>query len=339
MPFSFSIPKPIDAHVHLRDGEILKKVAPLTARQFSYAVVMPNLNPPITTSKQALGYKKTITAAAKNKNFTPLVTLYMTDNTKKSEIRIAKEEGIIGIKLYPANATTNSESGVTNIRKVYPVLEEMQKYSLPLLIHGEVTDSDVDVFDREAAFIERYLKDITKNFPSLRIVLEHLTTKQAVDFVKSADNVFATITAHHLLFNRNEIFRGGIRPHYYCLPVLKREEHRKALVKAATSGNKKFFAGTDSAPHLKNKKESSCGCAGCFTANHAVELYVSVFDKKEFPVKAFTDFMYTNALNFYELAPVKSRITLKKVKQKTPSIISGIVPLLANEEIGWKVSI
>jgi len=338
MTFEFTLPKPIDAHVHLRDGAILQQVAPFTARQFSYAIVMPNLNPPVLTTVDALAYQKRVLSAAKSPDFAPLMTLYMTDSTPLSEVKKAKDAGIIGIKLYPENATTNSEFGVTEIKKTYPLLAEMEKHGMPILIHGEVTDANIDIFDREAVFIETILTDIIKKFPALKISLEHLTTKQAVDFILEQKNTFASITAHHLLYNRNEIFKGGIRPHWYCLPVLKREEHRKALVKAATSGSKKFYAGTDSAPHIRANKESSCGCAGCFTAPNAVELYATAFDSgKELPKKIFSDFMYENAREFYNIPPVKSQITLRKSAQKSEGIIADIVPLLAGQEISWQV--
>lgn len=338
MTFEFNIPKPIDAHVHLRDGAILSQVAPFTARQFSYAIAMPNLLPPVLTTEDAIAYRKRISAAGKSGDFTPLVTLYMTDDTPLSEVKKAKDAGIIGIKLYPESATTNSEFGVTDIKKTYPLLAEMEKQGLPVLIHGEVTDPNIDIFDREAVFIEKILTDIIKNFPALKVSLEHLTTTQAVNFVSGQKNIFASITAHHLLYNRNEIFKGGIRPHWYCLPVLKREEHRKALVSAATGSSKKFYAGTDSAPHLRANKESACGCAGCFTAPNAVELYATAFDTaKEFPQKRFSDFMYGNALEFYNLPPVKSKITLRKSAQKVEDTISDIIPLLAGQEIAWQV--
>jgi len=343
MTFEFNIPKPIDAHVHLRDGAILTQVAPLTARQFSYAIVMPNLVPPILTTEDAMAYQKRVSAAVKSLDFTPVMTLYMTDDTPLSEVKKAKDAGVIGIKLYPENATTNSEFGVTNIKKTYPLLAEMEKQGLPVLIHGEVTDPNVDIFDREAIFIETILVDIIKNFPALKISLEHLTTKQAVDFILEQKNAFASITAHHLLYNRNEIFKGGIRPHWYCLPVLKREEHRKTLVKAATGSSKKFYAGTDSAPHLRANKESACGCAGCFTAANAIELYAMAFDEwafdnnQKFPQARFSDFMYNNALEFYNLQPVKSQITLRKSVQTVEDAIGDIVPLLAGQKLPWQV--
>lgn len=331
----FTIIKPDDMHVHLRDGEMLKLVAPQTAKQFARAVVMPNLLPPVTTTKLALEYKSRI----KVKNFTPLMTLYLTDNTSAAEISKAKAAGIIGVKYYPAGATTNSDSGVTNIKKTYKALAEMERVGMPLLLHGEVTDKQIDVFDRESVFIEKILKPLIKKFPKLKIVFEHITTKQAAEFVAANKNVFATITAHHLLYNRNSIFAGGIRPHYYCLPILKREEHRKALVKAALSNSGKFFAGTDSAPHLREKKESACGCAGCFTAPIALELYAQVFDTEDLSKiktqKKFENFMSKFGADFYGLPYNTQKISLKKQSQKVPEKTGDVVNFLAGEQINW----
>jgi len=335
---TFSIIKPDDMHVHLRDGEMLAQVLPDTARQFARAVVMPNLVPPVTTTEQAVAYKSRIIAP----DFEPLMTIYLTDNTDPAEIAKAKAFGVVGAKLYPAGATTNSDSGVTDVSKIYPVLEEMQKQGLPLLVHGEVTDKQVDVFDREAVFIDEILISIHQKFPALKIVFEHITTKEAVLFVREVKNVAATITAHHLLFNRNAIFQGGIRPHYYCLPVLKREEHRSALLAAALSNSGKFFAGTDSAPHAKNKKENACGCAGCYTAPIAVELYAKAFDTKDLSKTEtqtkFENFMSKFGANFYGLPLNTQKITLSKNPQKVPEMAGDVVPFMAGEEIEWSVN-
>jgi dihydroorotase len=278
---TLTITRPDDCHLHVRNGAILKTVLPHTARQFARAIIMPNLKPPVTTVARALAYREEILQAIpEGVNFTPLMTLYLTASTTIDEIKLAAEcEHIHAVKLYPAGATTNSDAGVADVTKIYPLLAALEKYDLPLLIHGEVTDEDCDIFDRERVFIERYLIDIIRDFPALRIVLEHVTTKEAVEFVESAsDKIAATITPQHLLFNRNAMLAGGIKPHYYCLPILKRETHRLALVKAATSGNPKFFLGTDSAPHLTHLKENSCGCAGCYSAFAALELYVEAFE-------------------------------------------------------------
>jgi dihydroorotase len=267
-PQSLTITRPDDWHLHLRDGVAMASVLPHTARQFARAIVMPNLKPPITTAAQALAYRERILAALPaGMQFEPLMVLYLTDNTPPEEIRRAKDSGFVhGVKLYPAGATTNSDAGVTDLSRCYKALEAMQEVGLPFLVHGEVTDPDVDIFDREAVFIDRVMQPLRRDMPELKVVFEHITTKEAAQYVTDATNATAaTITAHHLLYNRNEIFKGGIRPHYYCLPVLKREEHRRALVHAATSGSPKFFLGTDSAPHPKGLKEHACGCAGCYT--------------------------------------------------------------------------
>ena len=275
-----TITRPDDWHLHLRDGDALASVLPHTAAQFARAIVMPNLKPPVTTTAQALAYRdRILKALPDHMQFEPLMTLYLTNNTPPDEIRRAKESGLVhAVKLYPAGATTNSDAGVTDIRLCYKTLETMQEIGMPFLVHGEVTDADIDLFDRESVFIDRILQPLRTDMPELKIVFEHITTKEAAQYVAEASGpIAATITAHHLLYNRNEIFKGGIRPHYYCLPVLKREVHRQALVSAATSGNAKFFLGTDSAPHAKDAKEHACGCAGCYTAMHAMELiYTSV---------------------------------------------------------------
>lgn len=343
---AFSITKPDDLHIHLRDGAILNAVAPYTARNFARAIVMPNLVPPVTTTALAQSYYQRIKAATNN--FEPLMVLYLTDNTTEAEIELAAKSGIVkAVKYYPAGATTNSDSGVTDITKTHKALAAMEKTGLPLLLHGEVTDKTIDIFDREAAFIERVLIPLTMQFPALKIVFEHITTRQAASYViGSGANIAATITPQHLLFNRNHMLVGGIRPHYYCLPILKREEHREALVAAALSGNKKFFAGTDSAPHLQNRKENSCGCAGCFNAPYAVELYAEVFDAEDLShpetQTKFENFMSKNGADFYGLPYNSGKITLTKTPQKIAEFIDTpegkIIPLMAGEEINWSLA-
>jgi dihydroorotase len=340
---TFTITRPDDWHLHVRDGDALNAVLPDTARQFARAIIMPNLKLPVRTVLEAGWYRDRILAALpSNTAFEPLMTLYLTDNTDPDEIKRAKASGFVhAVKYYPAGATTNSDSGVTDIRKCDAVFAAMQEIGLPLLLHGEVTDSEIDIFDREKIFIERHLIPLTQRFPKLRIVFEHITTANAVKFVLAAsDNVAATITAHHLLFNRNEIFKGGIRPHYYCLPVLKREEHRLALLKAATSGNQKFFLGTDSAPHAKNTKEASCGCAGCYTALHAMELYAAAFESAN-AIDKLEGFASFFGADFYGLPRNKSTITLEKsswqVPEELPFSGSAIVPLRAGEILEWRV--
>ena len=336
------ITRPDDWHLHLRDGALLAAVLPDTARQFARAIVMPNLKSPITTVELARAYCNRIVAVLpKGAQFEPLMTLYLTDVTKPQEIDAAKASGLIhAIKYYPAAATTNSENGVTNLQRVYPVIAEMEKHDLPLLLHGEVTDGDVDVFDREAVFIERHLLPLTRAFPKLRMVLEHVTTREGVAFVEQAGpNVAATITAHHLLLNRNAMFTGGIRPHAYCLPVLKREAHRAALVRAATGGNPKFFLGTDSAPHGKRTKETACGCAGIYTAHSALELYAEAFgaagalDRLE----AFASFY---GADFYRLPRNTGTVTLMRESWTVPHELSFgddvLVPMRAGETLDWK---
>ncbi len=342
-PQTLTITRPDDWHLHVRDGDALASVLPDTARQFARAIIMPNLKPPVRTTLEAGWYRDRILAALPaNTAFEPLMTLYLTDNTEPDEIKRAKASGFVhAVKYYPAGATTNSDSGVTDIRKCDAVFEAMQDAGLPLLLHGEVTDSETDIFDREKIFIERHLIPLTRRFPTLRIVFEHITTASAVKFVLAAnDNVAATITAHHLLFNRNEIFKGGIRPHYYCLPVLKREQDRLALLKAATSGNKKFFLGTDSAPHAKNTKEASCGCAGCYTALHAMELYASAFESVSAldKLEGFASFF---GADFYGLPRNTGTITLEKSSWQVPDELpfsgSAIVPLRAGEMLDWRL--
>jgi dihydroorotase len=336
------ITRPDDWHLHLRDGDALKAVLPDTAKQFARAIVMPNLRPPVTTTAQAVAYRQRILAALPvGLQFEPLMTLYLTDNTLPEEIVTAKASGIIhGVKLYPAGATTNSDSGVTDIGKCGKVLEAMAKHGLPLLVHAEVTDADVDVFDRERVFIDRHMIPLLKRHPGLRVVFEHITTKDAAQFVANAPaNVGATVTAHHLLMNRNAMFAGGMRPHHYCLPVLKREEHRLALVAAAISGNPKFFLGTDSAPHARTAKEASCGCAGMYTAHAAMELYAEAFDAAGAldKLEAFASFY---GADFYGLPRNTGKVSLIKQSWQVPDELpmgsDVLVPLRAGQTINWK---
>ncbi|SDW87128.1 dihydroorotase [Nitrosomonas oligotropha] len=342
---SITFTHPDDWHLHLRDGEQLRAVLPHTAKQFARAIVMPNLRPPVVTVEMALAYRARILAAlpaALQSGFEPLMTLYLTDNTLPSEIIRAKESGVIhGVKLYPAGATTNSDAGVTDIAKCYATLAAMEQNNLPLLVHGEVTDADVDVFDREKVFIDRILAPLIQRFPDLRIVFEHVTTRDAVQFVAAASrHIAATITAHHLLLNRNAIFQGGIRPHHYCLPVLKREIHRKVLLEAATSGNPKFFLGTDSAPHSQMNKENVCGCAGIFTAHAAIELYATAFEQAGAlnKLEAFASF---HGADFYQLPRNTSSITLKKESWVVPEQFDfageQLIPLYAGNPLNWKL--
>ena len=335
--------RPDDWHLHLRDDALMHSVLPDAARQFARAIVMPNLRPPIITTAQAEEYRLRILAALpSDMSFDPLMTLYLTDNTSAEEIRQAKASGIVhAVKLYPAGATTNSDAGVTDLRKTYAVLEAMQQCGLPLLVHGEVTDPAVDVFDREAVFIEQVLQPLLRDLPSLRVVFEHITTKDAAQFVsESTDNIAATITAHHLLYNRNALLVGGIRPHYYCLPVLKRETHREALIKAATSGNTKFFLGTDSAPHAQHTKETACGCAGCYTAYAAIELYAEAFEQAGslHKLEGFASFY---GADFYGLPRNTQTITLRKEEWQAPTSLTyaehQLVPLRAGEMLKWKL--
>lgn len=340
---TLTITRPDDWHTHVRSGEILKTVLPHTARQFARAIIMPNLKPPVTTVDQALSYREEILRAVPvNMGFTPLMTLYLTSSTTADEIKkAAASEHIHAFKLYPAGATTNSDSGVADIKAVYPLLAAMEKYDIPLLIHGEVTDDSCDIFDRERVFIDAYLTDIARTFPSLRIVVEHVTTTEAVQFVQSTGaNIAATITPQHLLFNRNAILAGGIRPHYYCLPIIKRESHRLALVAAATSGNPKFFLGTDSAPHLTSLKETACGCAGCYSAHAALELYAEVFERAD-ALNKLEGFASFYGADFYRLPRNYGTITLEKTAWKVPAVYGengiSITPLKADEELAWKL--
>lgn len=343
MTQTLTITRPDDWHLHLRDGDALESVLPDTARQFARAIVMPNLRPPVTNTEMAQAYRQRILQALPaGMTFEPLMTLYLTDNTTAEDILQAKASGIVhGVKLYPAGATTNSDSGVTNLGHCVKALEAMQECGMPLLVHAEVTDSDIDVFDREKVFIDRNMKPLLARFPALRVVFEHITTKDAADFVAAAPaHIGATITAHHLLMNRNAMFSGGIRPHHYCLPVLKREEHRQALVQAAISGNPKFFLGTDSAPHLKSAKEAACGCAGMYTAHAAIELYAEAFEAANAldKLEAFASFY---GADFYRLARNADKVTLCKKSWKVPESMAmadgELVPLRAGQEIAWKL--
>jgi len=338
-----TITRPDDWHLHLRDGALLQSVLPDSARQFARAIVMPNLRPPVTTVELAQAYRSRILAALpQGMTFEPLMTLYLTDNTGAEEIRKAKASGIVhAVKLYPAGATTNSDAGVTDLRKTYAALEEMQRCGMPLLVHGEVTDSAIDVFDREAVFIEKVLQPLLKDLPELRVVFEHITTKDAAQFVADApDNIAATITAHHLLYNRNAMLVGGIRPHYYCLPVLKRETHREALLQAASSGSSKFFLGTDSAPHAQHTKENACGCAGCYTAHAAIELYAEAFEQAG-ALDKLEGFASCHGADYYGMPRNTGTVTLRREEWQVPATVGfgehRLVPLRAGETMKWKL--
>jgi len=335
--------RPDDWHLHLRDGALLKAVAPATARRFARAIVMPNLKPPVTTVDHAIAYRERIVAALpQDSAFEPLMTLYLTDNTSAEDIRRAAQSDIVhAVKYYPAGATTNSDSGVTDLERASPALEAMQEAELPLLLHGEVTDPEIDIFDREAVFIERHLAPLMDKFPALRMVLEHVTTHDAVDFVAAAPNrLAATITVHHLLFNRNAMFEGGLRPHRFCLPVIKREPHRRALLAAATSGSPKFFLGTDSAPHPKSAKESDCGCAGVYSAPTALELYAEVFEQAGAldKLEAFASF---HGADFYKLPRNTGQIVLRREATPVPAELpvgdDALVPLGAGSSLNWRL--
>jgi dihydroorotase len=336
--------RPDDWHLHLRDGDALRSVVAASARQFARAIVMPNLKPPVTTTAQAQSYRDRIVAALpEGSDFEPLMTLYLTEQTSADEIARAKASGVVrAIKLYPAGATTHSEAGVSDLRKVYPTLEAMLRADLPLLIHGEVTDPAVDLFDREAVFIDRVLIPLRRDFPSLRVVFEHITTLQAAQYVRDATGpIAATITAQHLLYNRNAIFLGGVRPHWYCLPVLKREEHRRALLDAATSGNGKFFLGTDSAPHAQRLKEHAVGCAGCYTAPHALELYATAFELAG-KLDRLQAFACEFGPHFYRLPMNPGHVVLRRetwtVPEQLPFAGESIVPLAAGETLHWRLA-
>ncbi|BBM98876.1 hypothetical protein MPTK1_1g16890 [Marchantia polymorpha subsp. ruderalis] len=341
-----TIIRPDDWHLHLRDGDVLSSVVPHSASTFKRAIIMPNLKPPVTTVTQAVAYRERILSVLpSNSGFEPLMTLYLTDSTTTEEIKLAKRSGVVvAVKLYPAGATTNSQAGVTDLfNKCMPVLEEMAAQGLPLLVHGEVADSSVDIFDRERVFIETVLSPLVKLIPQLRIVMEHITTKDAVEFVESSPNgsIAATVTPQHLLLNRNAIFTGGIRPHNYCLPVLKREKHRQALVSAVTSGSAKYFLGTDSAPHERNTKEASCGCAGIYSAPIALALYARVFEQAG-ALEKLEAFASCNGPDFYRLPRNTSTITLEKVSMNVPFEYSfgfgKVVPMCAGETLEWSIA-
>ncbi len=334
--------RPDDWHLHVRDGAAMATVVPHTARQFGRAIIMPNLRPPVTTTEQALAYRDRILASVPaGLSFTPLMTLYLTDNTPASEIERAQAAGVVALKLYPAGATTNSDAGVTDIRKTYATLEAMQRAGLVLCVHGEVTDSTVDLFDREAVFIDRVMQPLRQDFPELKVVFEHITTKEAADYVASAGAfTAATITAHHLLYNRNAIFQGGLRPHYYCLPVLKRELHRQALLAAATSGSDRFFLGTDSAPHPAHLKEHAAACAGCYTALSAMELYAEAFESAG-ALDRLEAFASRNGPAFYNLPVNEGTITLKREAWTLPESVAfgdaSLKPLRGGEVMHWRL--
>ncbi|QTL33939.1 dihydroorotase [Pseudoalteromonas viridis] len=339
---TLTITRPDDWHVHLRDGAVLVDTVRDISRYMGRAIIMPNLVPPATCTQSALAYRERILAAKPNGQFEPLMVLYLTDNTSAEEIRAAQASGhIVAAKLYPAGATTNSDSGVTDIENIYPILEVMQEVGMLLLVHGEVTDSSIDIFDREKVFIDTKLRKVVDAFPKLKIVLEHITTQDAVEFVESApDNVAATITAHHLLYNRNHMLAGGIRPHYYCLPILKRNTHQQALLRAATSGSKKFFLGTDSAPHAKDKKEAACGCAGAYTAHAAIELYAEAFEEAG-ALDKLEGFASHFGADFYGLPRNTDTITLEKSSWQVPESYplgdTQVVPIKAGASIDWQV--
>ena len=339
---SLTITQPDDWHLHVRDGAVLQHVVPHSALRFGRAIIMPNLNPPVTTVERAMEYRQHILQAVpQGHNFQPLMTLYLTDQLPPTEIERARDAGLLALKLYPAGATTHSDAGVTDIRKIYPTLEAMQKYGIKLLLHGEVTDPEIDVFDREAVFIDRHLIPLRHDFPELKIVFEHITTQDAVQYIEQADaGLAATITAHHLLFNRNAIFKNGIRPHYYCLPVLKREQHRQALLRAATSGHPRFFLGTDSAPHSAALKEHASGCAGCYTAHAAIEMYAQAFDSVT-ALHRLEGFASFNGADFYGLARNTSHITLQRHDWRPPVTLpfgaGELKPLCGGEVLSWRL--
>ena len=335
---SITIRRPDDWHVHLRDGDMLKRVAPFTARQFARAIIMPNLSPPVTRVDQAAAYRDRIIAAA-GPGFTPLMTAYLTDDSDPDEIERGHREGVwVAAKLYPAGATTNSASGVTDIANVSRVLERMEKIAMPLLVHGEVTDPSIDIFDREAVFIDKILLKTLANFPALKIVLEHITTRQSADLILSASfpHLAATITPQHLMLNRNALFEGGLRPHAYCLPVVKREEHRLAVRKVAVSGSPNVFLGTDSAPHLIGAKESGCGCAGLFNAPFAIEAYAQVFDEED-ALDRLEGFASVAGPRFYGLPLNEGSVTLERGGEPVPAAIGEVVPFGAGGRFGWRL--
>ncbi|MEM8593434.1 MAG: dihydroorotase [Pseudomonadota bacterium] len=343
MTDTLTITQPDDWHIHLRDSDALPLTVADVSRQFARAIVMPNLTPPVITTEAAHAYRERILSQIPDgQQFDPLMTLYLTDRISTDELTRAKESGIVyGVKLYPAGATTNSQDGVQNLSGIFPLLAHMERINLPLLIHGEVANPDHDIFDREHLFLEQHLREITQTFPNLRVVLEHITTQEAVEFVQQASSkVAATITAHHLLYNRNHMLNGGIRPHYYCLPILKRSSHQTALINAATSGNPKFFLGTDSAPHAQHKKETDCGCAGCYTAYAAIEMYAEVFEAAG-ALDKLEGFASHFGADFYQLPRNSSTITLKRTTWTAPASLAlgndTLIPLRANETLPWKV--
>ena len=339
---SLTLTRPDDWHLHVRDGDALSAVVPHTAAQFARAIIMPNLRPPVTTTEQALAYRARIAAAVPTgAQFEPLMTLYLTDNLAPQEIKRARAAGLVAAKLYPAGATTNSDAGVTNLRNIYPTLQAMQRAGMLLLVHGEVTSPDIDLFDREAVFIDTQLIPLRRDFPELKIVFEHITTREAAQYVASAGPfTAATLTAHHLLYNRNAIFMGGIRPHYYCLPVLKRETHRQALVAAATSGSAQFFLGTDSAPHAVHLKEHASGCAGCYTAHAAMELYAQAFDDAG-AMDKLEGFASFHGADFYGLPRNLGTITLRRESWTPPERFAfgqaELKPLASGEALSWRM--
>ncbi len=341
-PEILSLTAPDDWHIHLRDGDLLASTVADAARSFARAIVMPNLVPPVMNAAQALEYKSRIQAHIPTEHsFEPLMVLYLTDRTSAEDIIAAKAAGVVACKLYPAGATTNSDSGVTAVKNIYPALQAMQEHGVLLLVHGEVTDADIDIFDREAVFIERILQPLVADFPGLKVVLEHITTADAVNFVQQASpNIAATITAHHLLLNRNHLLVGGVRPHYYCLPVLKRQTHQQALIQAAISGNSKFFLGTDSAPHAQHKKETGCGCAGIYTAHAAVELYAQAFEEAG-ALDKLEDFASHFGPDFYGLPRNTHQVRLQRTPWRIPEVLSlgedTLVPLMAGQMLNWQL--
>lgn len=339
-----SLSRPDDWHVHLRDGDAMAAIVGATARQFGRALVMPNLRPPITRVQEALSYRDRILAGLNDGHpFNPLMALYLTEGTPKEEIaRVAETPEVIGFKLYPQGATTHSEAGIRSLEALDPLLETLAHYQVPLMVHGEVTDSDIDIFDREALFIERYLEPMSQRFRSLRIVLEHISTREGVEFVERASgSVAGTLTAHHLLLNRNAMLVGGIQPHHYCLPVLKRETHRQALLAAATKGHPRFFLGTDSAPHLRSLKESSCGCAGCYTAHHAIEMYATAFDQVG-ALDQLEGFASHHGADFYGLPRNTETIRLQRVPTEIPDALpfgeETVIPFMAGQTLPWTLA-
>jgi dihydroorotase len=347
---TIEICQPDDWHLHVRDGDVLPDLIAHTAQQFARAIIMPNLKPPVTTAELALAYKQRILNARPSENsvgssFEPLMVLYLTDMTTAEHVKNAKQAGVVGFKLYPAGATTNSDAGVTDLAKCSAALAEMERCGMPLLVHGEVTHADIDIFDREAVFIDQVLEPLRKTHPGLKVIFEHITTKQAAHYVRDADTsrlgaIGATITPQHLLYNRNAIFSGGVRPHYYCLPILKREEHRVALVEVAISGNPRFFLGTDSAPHAKGTKENACGCAGCYTAWHAMPLYAEVFDAAG-ALDRLEGFASYFGADFYGLPRNTGKLKLKRQQQSIPESFpmggSTVVPLRAGDMLAWTI--